>query len=237
VDRDDSVASVAIDELTSKDPRPFFLWVHFFEPHEPMGEAPGAPNFGSAFEDLYDRDVAYCDIELGRLLRAIDSLPAARPTAVIVASDHGELLTGGIQQHGVDLSLAAIRIVLVAKGPTLPAGVVGAPASLVDVAPTVLAWTRTPAPPWLDGRDLCTLPPDRVVLTDLWRHSFSGEKFIDETVALTDTDRVTYDILVGEKTLARADDPGRPPTPIAPPIPRALDAALGAYLERARPVP
>ena len=63
----------------SHGPRPFFTWVHFFDPHAPY-EAP-AP-FGKSFaKSPYDGEVAYADSQLGRLLEWLDQLGAPRADA------------------------------------------------------------------------------------------------------------------------------------------------------------
>jgi arylsulfatase A-like enzyme/Flp pilus assembly protein TadD len=74
--------------------RPFFMWVHLFDPHAPY-ESPEP--FGSRFaRSPYDGEVAYADHQLGRLLGRLDALGLARSTLVVATSDHGE----GLGEHG-----------------------------------------------------------------------------------------------------------------------------------------
>ncbi|MDQ3171890.1 MAG: sulfatase, partial [Acidobacteriota bacterium] len=61
---------------------PWFLWVHYYDPHLPYD----APQTTPAMANAYDREVAYVDQQLGRLLQGLDT---AR-TLVAVTSDHGE---------------------------------------------------------------------------------------------------------------------------------------------------
>src|ERR1019366_480805 len=60
--------------------RPLFLWVHFFEPHEPYVVHPdhvfaGGP---SADVDAYDSEIAEADDGIGRILRPLRGGPPAR---------------------------------------------------------------------------------------------------------------------------------------------------------------
>ncbi|HEY7114331.1 MAG TPA: sulfatase, partial [Thermoanaerobaculia bacterium] len=76
--------------------KPFFLWVHFFDPHAPY--APPPP-FADEYKDRpYLGEIAYVDSELGRLLAALASQGVAERTAVVFAGDHGESLG----EHGED---------------------------------------------------------------------------------------------------------------------------------------
>src|SRR5207248_1196792 len=61
-----------------------FVWVHFFEPHEPYVPHPGFA-FGNGDVDRYDGEIAYTDAAVGRLIHEVR---ARRPgTIIIVAAD------------------------------------------------------------------------------------------------------------------------------------------------------
>jgi arylsulfatase A-like enzyme len=131
--------------------RPFFLWVHYFDPHHPY--APPAPydrRFAPPPADtglprravaLYDGEIAFTDHQLGRLLGAIDAEGPAARTLVVVTADHGEgLMQHGHMGHGLHLYEEAVRVPLVFRWPgSLPAGtVLPGPVEHVDLVPTVL---------------------------------------------------------------------------------------------------
>ena len=150
--------------LTQKrDPaRPFFLFVHYFEPHGPY--APPEP-WRSRFRrdeadrhaEHYDSGIAYTDHEVGELLDRLDELRLTDDTLVIVTSDHGEgLMDHGVSAHGPQLYEEAVRVPLLIRWPrAIPAGDRRrAPVSLVDVVPTILDLLGLPPPPVLDGRSL-----------------------------------------------------------------------------------
>ena len=117
---------------------PYFLWVHYYDPH--------APYLGS-----YAEEVAFTDAQIVRLL---DGLPAEENTAVILAADHGEAFgEHGAYFHATSLFDEQIRIPLWVCGPGGDAAS-PAPASIVDVAPTILEWAGVPVPATFMGRSL-----------------------------------------------------------------------------------
>jgi arylsulfatase A-like enzyme len=131
--------------------KPFFLWVHLFEPHAPYGE-PGSDRARPVIE-RYDEEIATADREAGRLVVALG--PALEQTLIVAASDHGEAFgEHGEIGHSLFVYDTTLRVALVARGPGIPAGrVVADPVSLVDVAPTVLRLLGQP-PFDADGIDL-----------------------------------------------------------------------------------
>jgi arylsulfatase A-like enzyme/Tfp pilus assembly protein PilF len=119
---------------------PWFLWVHYYDPHLPY-EAPAA--FAAAAPGRpYDAEVAYVDVELGKLLKSIDR----SRTAVIVTSDHGEALgEHGEPDHGFFLYDATLRVPLIVAAPGLKPRVVSEQVRLIDITPTVAALAGLPA--------------------------------------------------------------------------------------------
>ena len=102
---------------------PFFLWVHYFDPHAPY-EAPAGR--WPAPPAPYDGEVAFVDAQLGRLLRGLDEA-AGGPTLVLVTADHGESLgEHGEDTHGIFVYDSTLRVPLILAGPGVPAG--GVPA-------------------------------------------------------------------------------------------------------------
>ena len=75
----------ALAWLAAADSRPRFLWVHYYDPHEPY--APPEP-FRSRFPaDPYQGEIAAMDHELARLLAAFEASPGGAGTRIIVAAD------------------------------------------------------------------------------------------------------------------------------------------------------
>jgi choline-sulfatase len=157
-DYEERAASQTVDALL---PRldtmkpPFFLWVHFYDPHAPY--VPPEP-YASRFKDRpYDGELAFMDAQLGRV---VDTLKRKGTTVYIVlAGDHGESLgEHGEDTHGVFVYQATQHVPLIITGPGIPPGTTAASTvGLVDVAPTLLDLLRLPPLPGADGRSLVPL--------------------------------------------------------------------------------
>jgi len=158
-----AVADAAIAALsrTALD-APWLLWVHFYDAHAPYAPPADALNRGGG--DAYNGEVAHIDAQVGRLLSALDGRADARRTAVIVAGDHGESLGAhGEPTHGMLLFEAALRVPLLVRAPGVAPATRTDPASLVDVAPTMLALAGV-ASGSSPGRSLL-VPPDADIET------------------------------------------------------------------------
>src|SRR6185436_6011947 len=150
--RADETTDVALAWLARRGrDRPFFLWVHYFDPHHPysppapydrrFAPPPAATGLPRRAVALYDGEIAFTDHQLGRLLDAIDAEGLAARTLVVVTADHGEgLMQHGHMGHGLHLYEEAVRVPLVFRWPgSLPAGaLVPGPVEHVDLVPTVL---------------------------------------------------------------------------------------------------
>ena len=119
---------------------PVFLWVHFYDPHDPYD--PPEP-FRSRFRhDPYLGEIAAMDRELGRLLDGFRAHAGGGAVRVLVAGDHGEGLGDhGEPRHGDLLYQGVMRVPLVAAGDGVAGGgVVAHPVSVRRVFDTVLSW-------------------------------------------------------------------------------------------------
>jgi len=107
-----------LDEHVGKDP--FFLWVHYFDPHYPYSPPAGYDHlFGLAYSgnidgsiatiqaienhqlvpndddkrrlnELYQGEIAFTDSQIGNLLRELKKRGLADDTIIVMAADHGE---------------------------------------------------------------------------------------------------------------------------------------------------
>lgn len=134
-------ASQVIDALLPRLDRlkpPFFLWVHFYDPHIPYVPP---DRFRKMLPDrLYDGEIAFADEQFGRLLNELQRRGWGTNLVVALAGDHGESLgEHGEAAHGVFVYEATQRIPLILAGPGIPAGkVIDRPVALIDLAPTLL---------------------------------------------------------------------------------------------------
>ena len=134
----------------------FFMWVHYFDPHEQYVPHPGAPDFGDPAKPsgwrmhaLYDGEVWFTDKHIGRLLDYARSQGWWKDTVVVVTSDHGESMNehGIFFQHGFEIWEPLVRVPLIIRVPGLPAHRVPVKRSVIDVVPTLLDLMRVPRPP------------------------------------------------------------------------------------------
>ncbi|HUP61982.1 MAG TPA: sulfatase-like hydrolase/transferase [Thermoanaerobaculia bacterium] len=123
----------AIAWLRSESQRPLFVWVHYYDPHDPY--EPPEP-YASRFADKpYLGEVAAMDEQLGRLVQAFGD------GAIAVVADHGEGLGDhGESQHGYLLYQSAMHVPLVLAGPGVARGTSDAPVSARRVFHTILDW-------------------------------------------------------------------------------------------------
>ena len=135
---------------------PFFLWVHYFDPHEEYRPPARFARAARGPHALYDGEISYMDEQIGALLQ---KLPAG--TDVLAVADHGEMLgEHGEATHGLLLYRAARRVPLLMAGPDVPAGRVSdCLVRTADVTPTLLDLAGAQADSGLDGRSL--LPLDK----------------------------------------------------------------------------
>lgn len=219
--------------------RPFFLWVHLFDAHDPY-DPPAAlkTRYASA---PYDGEIAAVDRQAGRLLQAVTS-----DTLVIVAGDHGEALGDhGEDTHGVFLYDATLQVPLIVRFPDRRgAGArVTSRVRLADIAPTVVEAAGLSAsamqgesllPLLPSARDISSgsgrTTPDRAVYaeTDYPRQAFGWSDLLswrsDQFLFVRAPRRELYD----ERTDARATknlwDAQRP---LADRIERDLEQFIG----------
>ncbi len=147
------VTDAALSALERIGSRPFFLWVHYYDPH---ADYLPPPPFADRFRGSpYDGEIAYTDAQLGRLLDALERRGLLDSTLVAVTADHGESLgEHGELTHGLFVYEATIRVPLLLRWPgILPAGRrLTAVSSGVDIAPTLLELMGLPPLPEAQGR-------------------------------------------------------------------------------------
>ncbi len=150
--------------------RPFFAWLHYFDPHDPYGSPPpfrgkytGRCDDGlplAAQRERYAEDISYVDNEVGRVIAALEAAGELDNTLVLVTSDHGEAFGerhGAIveKKHGRWLYDTTQLVPWIVR---MPAGdgagrSIATQAELVDVPPTVLGLLEIPSPDSFIGTD------------------------------------------------------------------------------------
>ena len=154
---DEGVTDAAVGWLDKvRDGRPFFLWVHYFGPHEKYHD-------GSLVDQepgiiaAYDADVEAADRAVGRLVEHLRELRLLDDTLLILHADHGQSLgERGYVGHGLSIDDESVRIPLLLRYPRrVGAGVrrrdIG---RNIDILPTILEAVGHEQMTGLPGRSL-----------------------------------------------------------------------------------
>src|SRR5208282_4569624 len=132
--------SHAIAWLKKTPRRPFFLWLHLYDPHSPYD--PPEPYLSEYRSHLDDGEIAYADHELGKLMLWLKQNHLYDSSLIVALSDHGESLgEHGEDEHGFFVYNATVHVPLIVKPPAgsgIAAGRRREPVETTAVAPTLL---------------------------------------------------------------------------------------------------
>ncbi len=138
--------------------RPFFAWIHYWDPHHP--HIPPPP-FNQLYQhELYEGEIAFVDQSFGVVLRTLEEAGVADRTLIVVVGDHGE----GRGEHYEDTHSqlaydSTLHVPLILRVPGMEAGrQIARRVGTVDIVPTLLdllAIEERPAE--IQGRSLAPL--------------------------------------------------------------------------------
>ncbi len=181
--QDAEVVTAAVSRwLSAKPPQPFFLLVHYMDPHDPYFEIPyngrgiarvanPRPHADQAEEmrRLYAQDVRYFDEHFGALLDQFRSHGLMDNTWFVFAADHGEeFFEHGGWWHGTTLYEEQIHVPLIWRGPALSPGFRSDLALTIDIFPTAVRALGYEPPRELPGVNLLAEAPpaERMVFAE-----------------------------------------------------------------------
>jgi len=162
---------LALEWVAAAPDRPFFLWVHYFDPHWPYLAPPrwvdvfqgkdaekqagwfaereaipadiGVDKVRSKI-DKYDAEIRYMDHQIGRLFEALEAAGRWDDLVVVVVGDHGEgLMQHAYPSHG-HVWGEQINAPFLLRIPGEAPRRVAEPVGGVDVMPTLLARIAVP---------------------------------------------------------------------------------------------
>lgn len=140
--------------------QPWFFWAYYGDPHSGYIKHKGVKEFGSTWPDIYDHEILYTDIHIGRLLEGLRQRDELDTTLIIITADHGEGIDRekdhGFLYHGQHLFDNLLRVPLIVWGSGVKPGRVKTPVGNIDVLPTILELTgaEVPVEPALRGNSL-----------------------------------------------------------------------------------
>jgi arylsulfatase A-like enzyme/tetratricopeptide (TPR) repeat protein len=136
--RGDHTVDRALAWLASHSGGPFFLWIHLYDPHSPY--RPPEPFHSRYAGRLYDGEIAFDDVQVGRVIDSLHRLGLYDGALIVVAGDHGESLGEHREaEHGFFIYDATLRVPLILKlaGTATQPLIIDEPVGLIDLAPTV----------------------------------------------------------------------------------------------------
>lgn len=141
--------------LDKKEEKPFFCWVHFFDPHLPY--EPPSPYKEKFASELYDGEIAYMDFYVGQVIEKLKEKNLLKRTLIVLAGDHGEAFgEKGEDGHGIFLYEETMRVPLIFfASHRLPTRrTVQTRARLIDIMPTILDILKIAVPKQVQGKSL-----------------------------------------------------------------------------------
>ena len=192
-EKTDSTAFITdrvLEWLEAGPAQPFFLWVHYIEPHSPYRPPsefienrsggrileelqkavivypqkyrPAGADEGY-FHSLYEASVKYTDREIGRIIDLFDGRGYDKNTILIITSDHGEELGeyNFFYNHGPLPFNSSVRIPLIVYEPGVRSRRIRYPVSLMDLYPTLLDRAGLVSARSIQGRELTERNPER----------------------------------------------------------------------------
>jgi len=148
----ESVIEPALEWLKGRR-SPWFLWIHCWDPHTPYD--PPEPFKTQHSDHLYEGEIAYVDLILGKLLDYMEENNLFGSTLIIFTGDHGESLgQHGEETHGFFAYNSSLWIPLIISLPEIASGRVDDYVSHVDIFPTVCDALGIKKPPFLQGTSL-----------------------------------------------------------------------------------
>lgn len=156
--RGDKTVDQMIKWLNQREGKPFFAWLHLYDPHSPY--RPPEPFLSKYRSHPYDGEIAFDDVQVGRVIGRLHSLNLYENTLIAVLSDHGESLGEHREdEHGFFVYNATLHVPLILKlpGSSTQGRVVTQPVGTVDIAQTIA--------------QTCKIPPDQT-------RSFQGQSLI-----------------------------------------------------------
>lgn len=180
----DVVVRHGLDWVAKRDAqRPFFMFLHFMEPHDPYFVHPyngvayarvanpnPDPSLADTYRDAYDGAIRFLDGELQKLFADLKAKGLYDDALIVFTADHGEEFhEHGGWWHGTTLYDEQVGVPLIVKPPHggTKGAVADAMVSSIDVAPTIIAGAGVAVPQTMVGKPLA-LGADAPAPRDHW---------------------------------------------------------------------
>ena len=175
----ESVVSDALGWMSDEGPhsgKPFFVWIHLYDPHTPYDPP---ERFRDSVRSPYDGAIAYADYAVGKVFDYLKQQGLYDSSLIVATSDHGESFgEHGEHAHGYFVYDPTLLVPLIVKPPA-GSGVavhrIEEPVRSIDIAPTVLQFLGMPVSPGMHGSGLLSMMRDSE--TDPWTRAAYCETY------------------------------------------------------------
>jgi len=159
--RAEEVVADALGWMSARPPspsKPFFVWIHLYDPHTPYDPP---PRFRALLRDPYDGEIAYADDAIGKFFAYLKQHALYDSALIVAASDHGESFgEHGEYTHGYFIYDTTLLVPLIIKPPVgsaITPRQIDSPVRTIDIAPTVLQFLGIAPPSSIQGSGLLSL--------------------------------------------------------------------------------
>lgn len=170
------VAAAAMRWLDQNGNSPFFLFLHLYDLHTPY-DLPPNPRLRPG-ETGYSAELAYVDRVIGDFRAYLERRGLLNTALIVFTSDHGEGLGDhGESTHGYFVYQSTLHVPLIIHWPRgwkHPEDRVNEPASLLDVAPTILDSLGLPRASAMQGRSLIAGKASEIYSESLYARNHFG---------------------------------------------------------------
>lgn len=156
--RAEDVANRALGWLSRHQQKPFFIWLHFYDAHDPYD--PPEPFKTHYASSLYDGEIAYTDSIVGSFVDVLRKHGLYQHSVIVIAADHGEAFgEHGEERHGMFLYDETIHVPLLLKLPAdrFAGKRIEERVALADVAPSLIEAAGIPVPAKMQAHSLFPL--------------------------------------------------------------------------------
>jgi arylsulfatase len=204
-----------LDSLGSHE-QPFFLYLHYMDPHSPYTAPPShykffnedydgivtgaSPYEVSYFENrpdeleqlrnFYDNEIRFVDHAIGELFERLREKGLYEDSVIILLSDHGEMfLEHGQFEHSNGVYTELIDVPLIIRSPNQEKMVVETPVQTIDILPTLLSMLGIEVDHQFMGRSIFSLIGSdevRPIFSEQLRRCCGRTKFAETALIMGD---------------------------------------------------
>lgn len=171
----EEISDLAISSLNRNIAQPFFLWLHYFDPHSQYIRHKQY-RYGRKPMDRYDGEIRFTDYHIGRVIDTITQLKLLEETVIVFLSDHGEeFLDHGGRYHARTLFEELIHIPLIIRVPGYKPAQIDTVVAEIDIAPTICKLVGVPVPEEFKGQSFGIkdksfhIPENRIIFAETYK--------------------------------------------------------------------